>query len=278
MGVNLTLPRRHGTRGPGRHAVGDVALACRDVSVRYGERDVLAGVDLELRAGELLALLGPNGAGKSTLVSVLSGDLRPSSGLVTLDDQPLHHWSTTELAMRRAVLLQQVDMSFPFTVLQAVRMGRAPWEASDDPTLDDDRVVADAMRRTDVAQFADRVYMSLSGGERARAALARVLAQDTHVLLLDEPTAALDIRHQEQVLRLAGDLASQGRAVSVVMHDLGLAAAHADRVVVLAEGRIRADGPPDHVLTSELLSDVYQCPIEVVRHPRSDQLLVVPLR
>ncbi len=278
MGVNLALPRRHGTRGPGRHAVGDVALACRDVSVRYGERDVLAGVDLELRAGELLALVGPNGAGKSTLVSVLSGDLRPSSGLVTLDDQPLHQWSTTELAMRRAVLLQQVDMSFPFTVLQAVRMGRAPWEASDDPTLDDDRVVADAMRRTDVAQFADRVYMSLSGGERARAALARVLAQDTHVLLLDEPTAALDIRHQEQVLRLAGDLASQGRAVSVVMHDLGLAAAHADRVVVLAEGRIRADGPPDHVLTSELLSDVYQCPIEVVRHPRSDQLLVVPLR
>jgi iron complex transport system ATP-binding protein len=270
--------RQGAARPPEPHEPGQVALSCRGVTVSYGAHDVLRDVDLDLRSGEVLALVGPNGAGKSTLVSVLSGDLHPDEGEVLIDGAPLASWSTVELAMRRAVLLQQVSMSFPFTVLQAVRMGRAPWQAAALDDADDERIVAEAMARTDVLQFAERVYMSLSGGERARAALARVLAQDTHVLLLDEPTAALDIRHQEQVLGLAGQLATRGRAVAVVMHDLGLAAAHADRVVVLSGGHVRAEGPPEQVLTSELLSEVYECPIEVVRHPRTDQLLVVPLR
>lgn len=276
--MSLALTRRHSPRLPDPIAPGEVALSCRGVSVSYGDHVVLSDVDLELHAGEVLALVGPNGAGKSTLVAVLSGDLHPSGGEVHLDGEPLREWSTVELAMRRAVLLQQVAMSFPFTVLQAVRMGRSPWETAGVDDLDDDRIVAEAMAATDVVQFADRVFMSLSGGERARAALARVLAQDTHVLLLDEPTAALDIRHQEQVLGLAGRLASQGRAVAVVMHDLGLAAAHADRVAVLSGGRVRALGVPDAVLTSELLSEVYECPIEVLRHPHTDRLLVVPVR
>jgi iron complex transport system ATP-binding protein len=278
MGMNLTLTRRSTTRLPDPGAHGEVALACRGVTVRYGDRVVLEQVDLELRAGEVLALVGPNGAGKSTLVAVLSGDLAPAEGQVLLDGAPLGEWSTIEVALRRAVLLQQTAMSFPFTVLQAVRMGRSPWEAAGIDDVDGDRIVAESMARTDVVQFADRVFMSLSGGERARAALARVLAQDTHVLLLDEPTAALDIRHQEQVLTVAGRLAAEGRAVAVVMHDLGLAAAHADRVAVLSGGRILAEGPPGAVLTSELLSQVYECPIEVLRHPRTDALLVVPQR
>lgn len=270
--------RQGAARPPAAHEPGQVALSCHGVTVSYGAQDVLRDVDLDLRSGEVLALVGPNGAGKSTLVSVLSGDLHPDEGQVLIDGAPLRSWSTVELAMRRAVLLQQVSMSFPFTVLQAVCMGRAPWQAAALDDADDERIVAEAMARTDVLQFAERVYMSLSGGERARAALARVLAQDTHVLLLDEPTAALDIRHQEQVLGLAGHLAACGHAVAVVMHDLGLAAAHADRVVVLSGGRVCAEGPPEQVLTSELLSEVYECPIEVVRHPRTDQLLVVPLR
>lgn len=276
--MNLTLTRRSTTRLPDPGAHGEVALACCGVTVRYGDRVVLEQVDLELRAGEVLALVGPNGAGKSTLVAVLSGDLAPAEGQVLLDGAPLGQWSTIEVALRRAVLLQQTAMSFPFTVLQAVRMGRSPWEAAGIDDVDGDRIVAESMARTDVVQFADRVFMSLSGGERARAALARVLAQDTHVLLLDEPTAALDIRHQEQVLTVAGRLAAEGRAVAVVMHDLGLAAAHADRVAVLSGGRILAEGPPGAVLTSELLSQVYECPIEVLRHPRTDALLVVPQR
>jgi iron complex transport system ATP-binding protein len=170
-----------------------------------------------------------------------------------------------------------VSMSFPFTVRQAVAMGRSPWTGQDAED-DDGRLVAAAMRDTDVSHLADRVFTSLSGGERARAALARVVAQDTMLLLLDEPTAALDVRHQEQVLSLARARADRNCAVVVVMHDLGLAAAHADRVVLLADGRVQADGPPGQVLTDELLGRVYDHPIEVIRHPRTGELLVLPVR
>ncbi len=263
---------------PERAQPGEVVLSCRGVTVRYGSNEVLHEVDLDVRAGEVLALVGPNGAGKSTLVSVLSGDLSPSEGTVEIDGAPMESWSTVELAMRRAVLLQQVAMSFPFTVLQAVRMGRSPWAGHVDTFDDDDRIVYDAMVAVDVLQFAERVFMSLSGGERGRAALARVLAQQAGILLLDEPTAALDIRHQEQVLELARTQAAAGDAVVVVMHDLGLAAAHADRVVLLSGGGVRAQGPPSVVLTEELLSEVYETPIELIRHPRTGSMLIVPVR
>ena len=238
---------------------------------------VLDGVDVEVRAGEVLALVGPNGAGKSTLLSVLAGDLTPTRGTVTIDGAPLSEWSTVELAMRRAVLLQQVGLSFPFTVVQSVRMGRAPWAGLDAEDLDDE-VVYDALVDTDVLQFAERVFMSLSGGERARAALARVLAQQSPVLLLDEPTAALDIRHQEQVLDLARRQAERGDAVVVVLHDLGLAAAHADRVMVLSRGRVAAVGAPEAVMTEELLGRVYECDVDIITNPRSGELLIVPRR
>ena len=274
--MSLALPVRRAARLPEPHEPGAVLAACHGVRVELGGHTVLDDVDVEVRSGEVLALVGPNGAGKSTLVSVLSGDVRPDRGEVIVDGRPLGAWSTVELAMRRAVLLQQVAMSFPFTVLQAVQMGRAPWLGYAHDV--DDEVVQRCMEDTDVLHLADRVFMSLSGGERARAALARVLAQQAPLLLLDEPTAALDIRHQEQVLWLARRRAVAGDAVAVVMHDLGLAAAHADRVVVLSKGRVRAQGAPAEVMTAELLGEVYECPIEVVRHPRSGDLLVVPYR
>lgn len=271
------LGARRQVRPPERGAAGSVVLSCRGVTLHYGASPVLRDVDLDVRAGEVLALVGPNGAGKSTLVAVLAGDLAPSSGRVAVDGAELSEWSTVELALRRAVLLQQVNLSFPFTVQQVVRMGRAPWTGLA-AAADDDLVTLAAMRETDVEQFASRVYMSLSGGERSRAALARVLAQQAPVLLLDEPTAALDIRHQEQVLGLARQRAAAGDGVVVVMHDLALAAAHADRVVILHDGSIRAQGPPEAVMTSELLSEVYECPIEVVAHPRTGALVVMPRR
>ena len=242
-----------------------------------GGAPVLVDAGLEVRHGEVVALVGPNGAGKSTLLAVLSGDLAAGPGRVEIGGRPVRDWSTVELAMRRAVLTQAVSMSFPFTVRQTVSMGRTPW-VGQDAEDDDERIVAASMAATDVLHLADRVFTSLSGGERARAALARVLAQDTGLLLLDEPTAALDIRHQEEVLRLARAQAALGRAVVVVMHDLGLVAAHADRVVVLSGGRVQAAGPPAEVLTDELLGRVYEHPIEVLRHPRTGELLVLPRR
>ncbi len=275
--MSATPPWRRVLRSPGPLRPGEVALRGRGLSLAYGGRPILDGVDLDVRSGEVLALVGPNGAGKSSLLSLLSGDLEPDHGRVEVDGQPVSHWTTVELALRRGVLLQQVDLSFPFTVLQVVRMGRSPWAGLEQED-DDDLAVLDAMVETDVTDLADRVYMSLSGGERARAALARVLAQRPGILLLDEPTAALDIRHQEQVLSLARCRAEQGDAVAVVMHDLGLAAAHADRIVVLSHGQVRAQGAPRDVMTAELLSEVYECPIETLTHPRTGGVLVLPWR
>ena len=268
---------RRGVRTPGPAPADGVSLSVRGVAVTLGGSPILADVDLDVRDGELLALVGPNGAGKSTLLSVLAGDLRPDRVTVELDGAAIGSWTPVELAMRRAVLLQQLTMSFPFTVLQTVEMGRSPWMGHDAED-DDERRIAESMAATDVAHLADRTFTSLSGGERARAGMARVLAQDARVLLLDEPTAALDVRHQEQVLDLAASAAGAGGSVVVVMHDLGLAAAYADRVVVLANGRIRAVGTPDEVLTAALLSDVYEHPIEVLRHPRTDEIIIVPDR
>jgi ABC-type hemin transport system ATPase subunit len=245
--------------------------------VERAGRAVLDRVDLQVRAGEVHALVGPNGAGKSTLLAAISGDLPAVAGRVEVDGLPQESWSPVELAWRRAVLTQRNTLSFPFTVDEVVRMGRAPWAGRPEQQHDDE-VVADVLARCDVARFATRPYPALSGGEQARAALARVLAQQATTLLLDEPTAALDLRHQELVMRIARDRARAGDAVVVVLHDLALAGAYADTVTLLADGRVRAAGPPEAVLTAPLLSEVYRHDIEVVPHPRTDLPLIVPSR
>ncbi|QXJ22331.1 heme ABC transporter ATP-binding protein [Actinomadura graeca] len=255
---------------------GSPAIEVRDLGVERGPRTVLTGLDLAVRTGEVLALVGPNGAGKSTLLAAVGGDV-PFTGRVVVDGAPLGSWSHAELAMRRAILLQKQTLAFPFTVRQVVAMGRAPWSAT--PLADDDEAaVTEAMRRTDVTEFAGRPYPRLSGGEQARVALARVLAQRTGILLLDEPTAALDLRHQEMVFEVVRRRAASGAAVVAVVHDLGLAAAHADRVAVLSEGRLAACGPPDEILTASLLTDVYRHDVEVLPHPRTGRPLIVPRR
>jgi iron complex transport system ATP-binding protein len=250
-------------------------IALDAVSVVLDGRPVLEGVTLEVRAGEVLALVGPNGAGKSTLLAVLSGERTPDSGTAVLDGTPVASYSPLELARRRAVLTQENTLSFPFLVRQVLEMGRSPWART--PRLeDDDRALADAASRADIAHLLDRRFTELSGGERARVSLARVLAQDTAVVLLDEPTAALDLRHQEDVLGVARELAAAGRAVVIVLHDLSLAGAVADRVALLADGRLAAVGTPREVLTAEAVSRVYGVDVEVIE--RDGTLLVVPLR
>ncbi|MFE2355384.1 heme ABC transporter ATP-binding protein [Streptomyces parvulus] len=258
-------------------APGDVLAEADAVRVLLGGRPVLDGVGVRVRAGEVLALVGPNGAGKSTLLGVLAADVPPAEGVVRVHGRPAGQWSAPELALRRAVLPQSASLSFPFPVAEVVRMGRAPW-AGGEREAEDDAAVAEAMARTEVAGFAGRPFSALSGGERARVALARVLAQRAPLLLLDEPTAALDLRHQELVLRLCRERARAGDAVVVVLHDLALAAAYADRVAVLRAGRIAAEGPPAEVFAEDLLSEVYDQPVEVLPHPRTGALLVVPRR
>jgi iron complex transport system ATP-binding protein len=270
----MSAPHENGMSARSPRA-GTPLVEVRGAGVRIGDATLLDGVDVDVRTGEILVVVGPNGAGKSTLLAVLSGDRVPDAGTVAWEGEPLASLRPRELARRRAVLLQENHVSFPFRVVDVVRMGRAPWEGTSSADADD-AVVAAALAAADVAHLADRRYPTLSGGEKARASLARVLAQEPRLLLLDEPTAALDVKHQTQVLAQARRHADAGGAAVVVLHDLPLAAAWADRVVVVARGGIAADGAPADVLTSDLLSTVYDHPVDVLTHPVTGALLVLP--
>ncbi|CAG7620912.1 heme ABC transporter ATP-binding protein [Leucobacter soli] len=260
-----------------RPAVGEAVVSAHGVSVVRGGRALLDAVSLDLHAGEVLALLGPNGAGKSTLLGLLSGDVPPDSGRIDFHGRPIQDWSLIELARHRSVLLQDNQIMFPFTVHQVVEMGRAPWRRT--PLEDDDNAaISEAISAADIAHLGNRRVPSLSGGERARVAFARVMAGRTGVLMLDEPTAALDLGHQEAVLGLARQRAQAGDAVLIVLHDLNLAAAYADRIALLREGRIVACDTPERVLTAGIVSEVYQTPVEVIPHPSSGHGIVLPLR
>lgn len=249
----------------------------RGVGVTIAGRRILDGVDLAVRPGELVALIGPNGAGKSTALGVLAGDTVPDHGVALIDGRDARGVKVAELGRLRAVLLQQKGVSFSYPVREVVAMGRMPW-ARTPQRDDDDAIVADALERTATAHLADRDVTTLSGGELARVSLARVLAQRCPIVLLDEPTDALDLGHQEQVLALAAELAGAGRAVLAVLHDLDLAAAYADRVVLLSDGRVVADGPPEEVLTASRVAAVYAYPVDVIPHPVTGAPLVLPVR
>ena len=257
-------------------------LALRNIHVRRNGRDLLAGVDLDVRAGQVTAVLGPNGAGKSTLLSVAAGTLRPDSGTALLEGRALAGLRPLELARRRAVLPQRENLEFAFTVEQVVAMGRIAFARDGNPALDRE-AVALALEAVDMQRLAASPYTRLSGGERQRAQLARVLAQLHHaggpqgLLLLDEPSSALDLSHQRQLVLAMRRLAGTGCGVLVILHDLGLSAAVADEVLVLAEGRVRACGAPEAVLTRELVADVYNVPALVRQDAALGHVLVQPV-
>ena len=236
------------------------------VEAGYGARRVLRGVDLTLEPGGLIALVGPNGAGKSTLLRALAGLIRPTSGTVTLDGADVCALSRAALASRIAVVPQTFDTLFPFTVREIVGLGRsARLGLFARPTGADEEAVERAMADQDLSALAARRIDALSGGERQRVVLAMALAQEAGVLLLDEPTAHLDPSHQRSVLLRVGELARTRGAVSVaVLHDLNLAAL-ADRVVVLCDGSVVADGPPSIALAAEVVGRVFGAGLAVMQ-------------
>ncbi len=267
----------HAARTPQRVAPGELLAKAANVHVTLGGNEILHGVDLDIRAGEIVGLAGPNGAGKTTLFNVLAGDIVANSGEVEVDGAEISSWSAIELAQRRAVLPQQIQMSFPFRVRDVVGMGRAPWIGT--PLADEDDAAIDAaILICDVRRLEARQFTSLSGGERARVAYARALAQRSQWILLDEPTAALDIRHQELLLESLRSRVRQGDGALVVMHDLALAAAHADRIALIRAGIVVACGPPREVIKPEILGEVYGHPIDVIEHPKTGELLIAPAR
>ena len=230
-------------------------LEARAVAFRYDDREVLAGIDLALHAGEVVGLVGANGAGKSTLLRVLAGLRAPSAGGVWLDGAPIARLDRREAARRIALLPQSVSIELPFTVREIVAMGRTPHVGRFAPLAPADRdAIDEAMRAADVAALAARPITEISDGERQRCLLARAFAQRAGVLLLDEPTASLDLRHAFTLMRAVRERVARGGAALAAMHDLGLAARTCDRIVVLAAGRVIADGPPSRALAPEVLA------------------------
>ncbi len=250
-----------------------MSLRAEDISYRVGGRTLLDQVSVEVHTGELVTVLGPNGAGKTTLLKLLCGDLRPHAGEVVLNGRRLRNWSRLALAQQRAVLPQHASLSFPLSVTQVVRMGRAPYRGQGRAVERD--VVRAAMRAADVHHLAERSYTQLSGGERQRVQLARVLAQiwgaadaRARFLLLDEPTSALDLAHQHQVLSIARDMIKRHRlGVFAILHDLNLASGYADRLVLLHAGQVVAQGSCDQVLQAALLEATFGVPLHIAPHP-----------
>ena len=239
-------------------------IAAEGITLRAGRRVLLDDVTLALRSGEVLAVVGPNGAGKSTLLRALSGERVPQAGRVTCTGRPMPGWAPLDLARRRAVVSQHVALAFPMNAAEVVALGRLPWHGTRE--MAQDRAAVDrALAEAGIAHLAHQAHGTLSGGERQRVQLARALAQlhgaaRPAALLLDEPTASLDVRHAAALLALLRRLAADGLAVMVVLHDLNEAAFVADRVAILADARLVAEGRPGEVLTPQLLPRIYGVP------------------
>lgn len=256
-------------------AAGDVVIRVTSAGLALDGRSILHGITLEVHAGEVLALVGPNGAGKSSLLSVLAGDVAPSSGSCTVFEKEASRYRPEEAARVRSVLLQSNVVAFPFIVREIVEMGRAPWSKTAQFSEDRDAIDS-ALSRTDTDELVDRRFTQLSGGERARVSFARVLAQSTPVVLLDEPTAALDLKHQQDVMATIRELASGGVAVVVVLHDLSLAARFADRVALMAQGTLEAVGAPAEVITAERVSRIYGLDVDIEQVGTPPRPVIVP--
>ncbi len=254
-------------------------LEIEALEVGYGTALVLRGVSAAARAGEVYGVLGPNGSGKTTLVRALYGLLPPRAGSVRVLGREVRHTPRRELARTIAVAPQDASSELSFTVREAVLLGRTPHLGPLGLERPADLAAADrAIERLDLAHVADRPLHSLSGGERRRSVVARALAQDAPVLLCDEPTAALDAMHQLQILEVLRQEAAAGRAVVVVLHDLNLAAAYCDRVLLLAEGRVAAEGSVDEVLTYRRVLEVYGVDAYVGENELTGKRLLVPFR
>jgi iron complex transport system ATP-binding protein len=249
-----------------------VTIEARDVDWSAAGRLIVHGVGCRVEPGRLLGVIGPNGSGKSSLLRCLAGLRTPDDGVVLVQGATIGSLGRREVARRLAFLDQEADGDLELTVREAVMLGRTPHKRLFERDGARDRaIVADALAATDLVDFADRAWPTLSGGERQRARIARALAQEPSILLLDEPTNHLDLAHQLQVLRLVRGL---GLASIAALHDLNLAAMFCDELLVLQAGRAVAAGPPDAVLTEELVLDVYGVTCAIVRNPRTGRPVV----
>jgi len=253
-------------------------LHIKNLKVMYGEKPALRDVSLAVAPGDIMALIGPNGAGKTSLIRAVSGTVQPASGMITVDGQKVEHLSPAQRARLMAVVPQARQLGGAYTVRQAVMMGRTAymgWLGRE--SKGDEEAVERALEHACLSHLTQRHIANLSGGEQQRVLLARALAQETKVLLLDEPTNHLDLRHQVDFLKLLEKLVRENCiAVMMAMHDLNLVAGIADRVALLVEGRIMAQGSPEYVLNEEILLSAYQVEVRTWADPESGQRVILP--
>jgi len=249
--------------------VSDPLLSVTDVSVAFGDARVLESISLSVQRGEFVGLVGPNGVGKTTLLRTINGVRDPDSGTVSVDGDRQADCSAQEWSRRVATVPQDTSVSFSFRVADVVEMGRSPHRRRTQfgTTETDRRRIEDALELTNTADMRDRPIDELSGGERQRVFIARALAQDTPLLALDEPTASLDVNHQVEILQLIRALVGEGRAALAAIHDLELAARFCDRLALLSDGAIRAIGPPESVLRSDVLDPAFETTTATTTNP-----------
>lgn len=256
-------------------------LEARDLSVSYDHRIAVADLTLSLNAGEITAIIGPNGAGKSTLLRTLNGQLPRSSGVITLDGQPIERLNRRSISRRIAVVAQEAELRFPVTVLEFVLGGRFAWatHAGWGWETERDLQVANAvLKETELSELSARLMNELSGGERQRALMARALATEAPILLLDEPTANLDLSHQATLLTLVRNRCDQHRSAAlVVTHDINLAAQFANNITLMKHGRAVHSGTPEEVLRPEILQEVFEVKVLVDAHPITGGPRVTPI-
>jgi iron complex transport system ATP-binding protein len=252
-------------------------LKIQNISVSYGPRRILHDVSFNVQSGEVLALIGPNGAGKSTLIRAVSGVI-PYTGHVRTNGDDFASLSTLQRARYIATVPQAASLPPAYTVWETVLLGRTPYLGFlSQPSQKDEEIARQSLARVSALPFADRRVGELSGGEQQRVLLARALCQSTPILLLDEPTAHLDLQYQVSLLELVSELAHKDHlAVLVALHDLNLAAHYADRIVLIVAGNIKAMGKPEEVLQPELIEDAYCLPVKIIKHPFLDIPLVLP--
>ncbi|UFT95456.1 Fe(3+) dicitrate ABC transporter ATP-binding protein FecE [Pectobacterium carotovorum] len=251
-------------------------LTTQNLTAGYGDKRILDGLSLSLPAGKITALLGPNGCGKSTLLKCFAKLLTPESGTIQLNGKPLSAFSARQLSRHLALLPQQHLTPEGITVRDMVAYGRSPWLSLWGRLSPDDRQrVQLAMEKTHIVDLADKRLTDLSGGQRQRAFLAMLLAQDTPVVLLDEPTTYLDINHQVELMKLLHELNQAGKTVVTVLHDLNQASRYCDHLVMLADGRMMAQGSPHEVMKPELLQRVFSIDAEIHAEPVSGQPMCV---
>ncbi|MCR8994149.1 ABC transporter ATP-binding protein [Brevibacillus laterosporus] len=251
-----------------------------DVSHRYGNQAVLHQVSIEIGAGEWLGIIGPNGSGKSTLLSLMSRAETPSAGQILVYGKDIKSYGRKKLSQHMAVLQQETIPPIHYTVQEVVEMGRFPYQSWWGTEAEDSGPFIDSiMERLQLKRLANKRLDQLSGGQRQRAALAKLMAQSPSIVLLDEPTTYLDIHYQVQFMDVVQEWQREcGVTVVSVLHDLNLAALYCDRIIVLHDGRISAEGTPTEMMTTERLSDVFQVNTAIIRHPQTErpQVLVCP--